>query len=108
MNKTVILLFAALLYFSSCSQIEYDVYGNLQGNVIDVETNLPIEGASVMLTPGGKNAITATDGAFSFTDLDPQQYTVTVQKNGYSTNRKAINVIVSETTQISITMQKME
>lgn len=97
-----------LFCITSCSQIEYDIYGTLAGSVVDVDTNQPIEGASVILSPGGKNVLTAADGTFSFIDLDPQQYTVMVQKAGYSTNRKVVTVVVAETTQISLTMQKSE
>ncbi len=103
--KMVPIIFVVLLVLS-CNPTVYESFGDLEGTVLDEETNKPIKYVYVMLSPGGKNMTTGADGKFSFVDLDPQQYTVTVQKNGYSTNRKSVNVIVAVTTRISISMKK--
>jgi hypothetical protein len=38
--------------------------------------------------------------------LDAQQYTITVQKDGYSTNRKTVTVFAGEKTEASIPLTK--
>ncbi len=90
----------------SCSQIEYDTFGTLTGQVIDIATGEPLTNASVVLSPSGKSTYTGSEGSFEFIELDPQQYTIMVQKEGYQTNRKSINLLGGETNTVMITMAK--
>lgn len=92
--------------FCSCNPIEYDMFGTIDGKVLDYDTNEPVEYVTVQLSPGGKNMTTSSDGRFTFEELDARQYSLTVQKNGYETNMKTVNVISSETTEVIITMKK--
>lgn len=98
----------ALLTMVGCNPVTYDVFAIICGTVVDNETMEPIEGVSVVLSPSGKNQLTGTDGRFEFAELDAVQYTITVQKSGYSTNRKTANAIAGETVEISITMDKKQ
>ena len=52
-----------------------------------------------------KNTITKADGRFEFAEVDAVQYTITVMKAGYSTNRKLVNAIAGETVETTITME---
>lgn len=94
-----------LLAMVGCEPVTYDVFATICGTVVDSETMEPIEGVSVILSPSGKNAVTKADGRFEFAELDAVQYTITVQKAGYSTNRKLVNAIAGETTETTITME---
>jgi hypothetical protein len=111
MKKTVaiftILLLCAL-GFSGCGKKSYNTFGTLYGMVIDAETGDPISNASVLLSPGGKSKTTGSEGAYEFNDLDAQQYTITVQKTGYQTNRKTITAVAGEKTEANIPMTKDE
>lgn len=98
-------LLIILLSFFSCDPIEYDMFGDIEGTVLDYDTNEPLEYVSVLLSPGGKNTTTTADGKFTFSELDAKQYSITVQKSGYETNIKTVNVIASETSQVMITMK---
>ena len=95
----------ALLAMVGCEPVTYDVFATVCGTVVDSETMEPIEGVSVILSPSSKNTMTTADGRFEFTELDAVQYTITVQKSGYSTNRKLVNAIAGETTDVTITME---
>lgn len=95
----------AMLAMVGCEPVTYDVFATICGTVVDSETMEPIEGVSVILSPSGKNAVTKADGRFEFAELDAVQYTITVQKAGYSTNRKLVNAIAGETTDVTITME---
>ena len=99
-------LVATLVMFSACEPVQIDFFSTVCGTVVDADTTDPIEGVSVILSPTGKNAITGNDGYFEFANLEALQYTVTVQKSGYSTNRKTINAIAGEINQFTITMKK--
>ena len=95
----------AMLAMVGCEPVTYDVFATVCGTVVDRDTMEPIEGVSVILSPSGKNAVTKADGRFEFAELDAVQYTITVQKAGYSTNRKLVNAIAGETVETTITME---
>ena len=95
----------ALLIMIGCEPVTYDVFATVCGTVVDSETMEPIEGVSVVLSPSNKNTMTTADGRFELTELDAVQYTITVQKSGYSTNRKLVNAIAGETVETTITME---
>lgn len=100
------LLCGALACFSSCEPVTYDTFGTLSGTVVEMSTGDVIAGALVTLAPSGKNTYTGVDGFFEFQDLEAQQYTLTVQATGYSTNRKTVTVIAGATEKVSITLEK--
>ena len=108
MKKAILILGCTLLVglLSSCKKKEYDIYATLYGTVSDHETGEPIANASVMLNPGGRTQTTGANGRYEFNDLDPQQYTLSVQKAGYSTNRKTITAVVGEETEANIPLTK--
>ena len=110
MKKTLFfaLLCGALAFFSSCEPVTYDTFGTLTGTVVEMATGDVIAGALITLSPSGKNTYTGADGFFEFQDLDAQQYTVTVQADGYSTNRKTVTIIAGATESINVTLQKAE
>jgi hypothetical protein len=91
---------------NSCSKTEYDPFATLYGTVSDSETGDPISNATVVLSPGGKTKTTGADGRYEFPDLDAAQYTITVQKTGYQTNRKTVTAVVSESTEANIPLTK--
>lgn len=88
--------------------VDYDVYGSISGTVIELDTGDPVPQAMVTLSPGGMNTYTGNDGTFEFVDLDARQYTVTVQKTGYQTNRKTVSTIAGGNVNISLTLKKNE
>lgn len=95
----------ALLTMVGCEPVTYEVFATVSGTVVDATTMEPIEGVSVQLSPSSKNMVTGANGRFEFAEVDAVQYTITVQKAGYSTNRKLVNAIAGETTDVSITME---
>ena len=95
----------AMLAMVGCEPVMYDVFATVCGTVVDSKTMAPIEDVSVILSPSSKNTMTTADGRFEFAELDAVQYTITVQKAGYSTNRKLVNAIAGETTDVTITME---
>lgn len=107
--SSVLLAFAMMLCFTtSCNDglTDYNVFCTISGTVIDVDTGEPVPQATVTLSPSGKNTYTGTDGHFEFLDLDALQYTVTVQKSGYQTNRKTVTTIAGGTVDVSLTLKK--
>lgn len=94
------------LTMSGCKENEdYDLYSTLVGTVYDFATGTPVKNATVTLTPTGHQALTDTEGRIEFHELDPGDYNVTVQKEGYQPNRRIITAISGETVSFSITLK---
>ena len=108
MKKLTLIISLALITgaFSSCVKPEYNWFATLHGMIIDSTTSEPIVGANVVLSPGGKTKTTGTDGRYEFPNLDPAQYTITVQKNGYKTNFKTVTAVSGEKTEANIPLTK--
>lgn len=107
--KRFLKLLIPLFLFStlfSCKPSEYDTFGSIYGVVSDMTTAEPVGNVTVVLSPGGTSLMTGSDGRFEYQSLEPQQYTITVQKNGYSTNRKSITVLAGEKTEANISIRK--
>lgn len=97
-----------LIGLGSCSKDpDFEVFATLHGIVLDDASGECIPGATVTLSPSGRTQTTGSDGRYQFSEVDAMQYTVTVQKPGYSTNRKIVNVISGEATEANITLHKI-
>lgn len=96
------------LLFIGCETRIIDITGTLSGTVVEMTTGDVIAGALVTLSPTGKSTYTGVDGFFEFQDLEAQQYTVTVQASGYSTNRKTVTIVAGTTERVNITMQQVQ
>lgn len=89
-------LAALVLLFQSCTKDEVETTGTIYGIVNNADSSEPIQGASVSLNPGGKSTTTGSDGRYEFNNMDPGQYTIQIQKPGFQTNTKRINVVAGE------------
>ncbi len=113
MKKRILLLlsvalsFASISIISGCDEVEYTFYSTVNGTVYDFSTGEVLENVSVVLSPSNKTEFTGEDGTFSFVDLDPAQYTIVFQKEGYVPERKMVNAITGETIQLDITLKRI-
>ena len=110
MKRILKLLLPAILLTAmySCKPAAIDTFGEIYGVVTDMDTAEPVVNAIVVLSPGGTSLMTAEDGRYEYRYLEPQQYTITVQKNGYSTNRKSVTVVPGEKTEANISIRKTD
>ena len=104
----LIAVFTLTFVITSCNKKKNDTsfLCTITGTVIETGTNNSVSGATVTLSPSGKNTYTGTDGRFEFTDLDNNQYTITVQKNGYQTNRKTVTTEAGGTINVIVDLEK--
>lgn len=110
MKKIISLTFLSFLLviaFSSCAENEFEVFSTLHGVVVDNATGECIPAATITLSPGGKTQTSGSDGRYEFQNIDARQYTVTVQKPGYETNRKTVTVVSGEATEANVTLKKL-
>lgn len=106
MKKSFLLLIALIALATSCTPVTYDTFGTITGTVVDMDSGDPIQSALVTLSPSGYNTYTGSEGYFEFLDLESRQYTVTVQKTGYVTNRKTVTTAAGGVVVINLTLQK--
>lgn len=101
-------LFCIIVFCTiSCAKTEYSIFSTLHGVVSNGRTGEPLENVNVQLNPGGITKLTGSDGWFEFRDIEPRQYTVTVQKSGFATNRKAVDAVSGEVVEVSIPMTEL-
>ncbi len=95
-----------LLAAVSCetTDIDSNITGSIYGKVTDAVTGEMIASATITITPSGTSTTTGSDGTFEFANLDPDQYSIQVQKSGYNSNSKTINVIGGNTSSGDITI----
>lgn len=99
----ILLLSVTPILISSCSNSnDYDVFGSIHGVITDYSSGLPLENASILISPGGLTKQTDASGYFRFENLEAEQYTLTVQKQGYQPNRKTVSAISGEDIQVDI------
>ena len=106
--KKILFIMALCLPFllSSCAKKVVDTSVSIYGTVVDATNNSPIQGALLTLMPSAKNCYTGSDGSYQFNDLNVQQYTITVQMGGYRTDRKSVNLIAGEETEVTFALHK--
>ena len=90
----------------SCEREQHNMFGNLQGVVVDQATGTPLDNANVVLSPGGRTVITEANGRFVFNNLEPRQYTITVQRTGFQTNRVTVTAIVDDTIEVNVPLTR--
>ena len=107
--KKLIFCFAALAFFVSCEPaVSSSNFAVIAGHIMDVDGE-PINVANVNLSPSGKHFVTGSDGYFEFLDLEPGQYTITAQKDGYTSDRQTMNVGAGEINdKIKLQLRKTE
>ncbi len=80
----------------SCFGATVLLAGEHHGNV--KSAGLPVPGATVTASQGGKKLLTTTDeqGAYSFPDLEDGTWTIAVEMPGFSNLSRAVNIAASE------------
>ncbi len=80
-------------------------YANLSGIVSDSESSLSLSGVTISLSGANEQqTITASDGSFALDQLIAGQTTITIEKTGYHTVSKIVNLEPGTAYQISINL----
>lgn len=110
MNKvlisTVSVVLTALLV--GCAKSAEPETGSLFGTIYDFETNNPVKGASVLLSPGTQTTSVGDDGHYEFINLQAGQYKITVRANGYQSNSRQVFLKNNRSTNCDIAIPKVK
>lgn len=88
-------LLLSVFGFTVCScndDLGQELTGSIIGTVADATTGEPVPTVSVSLEPGGKSAVTGSDGNYLFSELEAGNYTVSISKKGYNPDSRVISV----------------
>ena len=93
MSKFFVLLMGmSILYFYSYAQSHFELQGSVVG-----ENNKPLTGASVVLSPIKKGAVTDTQGNFIFEKLPKGSYEIAISFIGFKTLVDSIYLVGNKT-----------
>ncbi|HLF06630.1 MAG TPA: carboxypeptidase-like regulatory domain-containing protein, partial [Thermoplasmata archaeon] len=85
--------------------------GGVKGIVKETVSGTAVDAATVKLLQGTTEVMktaTASDGSYSFTNVEPGSYTVEASKTDYDTATKAVTVKANEDATVDISIKKKE
>lgn len=100
------IIFLSVLIFQSCTKdtIEPELYGDIEGVVINSETGDFLEKVNITTAPATNSILTGGDGKFALTDVPTNNYTIFAKKDGYSNTSVAVAVREDKVAMASIIM----
>lgn len=107
--KKILYALMLCMAFYGCSSDENEEMniGGIAGSVSDKTTGEPVATVNVTLTPGEKSTVTGSDGSFSFTGLEPREYTVSISKEGYTPNTGKVTVDPGQATPAHLLIERI-
>lgn len=108
MRTRVISIFLALLALASCTQPVVEVFGSISGCVVNEDTGAAIGGAKVTITPTGSSQVTSTDGEFLFDNLDAQEYTISIKKDGFEDMSQKVSVKAGVSSSVQVALSPVQ
>lgn len=93
--RLLLLLFAGLL-LTSCSKetVEPQLFGDINGRVINADTDAGVANASITTQPATNAILTDKDGNFELKNVPTGNYVIQAEKTGFTA--KSVNVTVRE------------
>lgn len=101
------LLTAAMFCACSSDISEESTTGSIAGSVADRTTGEPVATVNVSINPGGSSTVTGSNGTFSFVNLEPGSYTLSIRKEGYNPNTISATVKAGGPTSIHMTIDRI-
>lgn len=92
------------LLFGSCAKDVIDLTGAIKGSVKNANGAF-VEDCIISLNPTGKSQVTSINGTFEFSKLDPNNYTLTFRKDGYSDQQKRVEVLSGMISNIDVILE---
>lgn len=79
--------------------------GIVKGKIIDIEQNLSLPGATVLIKDQNFGAVSDLNGIFRITNLSEGNYTLIISYIGYETTEKEISITSNKTTEVSLELR---
>lgn len=105
--KLLTFMMLAVLTLTACTEDPEETVGSISGYVtIAPKGTEPISGVTVSILSSGQSVTTSGGGTFSFTNLQPGNYSLQLKKTGFITTTKSVNVVAGQTTQCDVQMSE--
>ncbi len=101
------LLAATILYCCSKDITEEPKVGSIAGSVTDSTTGEPVATVNVSIDPSGSSTVTGSDGSFSFVNLEPGYYKLSIHKEGYNSSSISVTVKAGESISAHMTIDRI-
>ena len=105
----------SLIMIQACQEKDpVNVQGNIEGTVLDAETNQAVSGVNVNIVSNSSTTFaeqsktTGSDGKFSFKDLEAGNYKLTFRKTGYTDNSKNIALSAGQTSSSDVSLSPIK
>ncbi len=76
-------------------------YGNVEGVILDSETDNPVSGVSISTSPQTTETVTDSEGRYKLEYLLPGDYSLICKKSGYNDKSVKFKIIAGKTTELS-------
>ena len=96
-----------LLSLFLCQSVLAQTTGVLSGRIFDIQSQLPLEGASIILEGSVFGTVTDSEGYFKLQNIPSQSYNITASYLGYE-NETQFNVIVKSIGNIPLLFELVE
>ena len=108
--KPIFILFLLAVLAASCSKtnLEPEEFGDIEGIIIDSETEEGIENVNISTTPPSSSILTGSDGSFQINNLPVGGYTIQARKPGFKNNSVSIAVRAEDVTTVRIFLEPVE
>ena len=93
----------ALLFSLALAPVLLQAQSDFSGLITDKETGAPISGATIVLQPSDKMAVTDDFGTYTFRKVTSGQYSVTIRHIGYEQSTSSFSF--PETSELNIELQ---
>lgn len=111
MKAWIQLIFLGLLMlFSSCTKetIFPDVFGDIEGKVINSDSNEPLYKVNITSNPATNAILTEEDGSFFLEDVPTGNYSIQARKKGFSNTTVTVSVRENRAATATIVMNPVE
>lgn len=98
------LILTLVVFNVLCNQVVAQNKAVFSGNVINKNSQEPLPGLSLELQPGNKRQLTDSLGNFTFTDVKPGSYSLTVTGAGYQT-KTISNITITTGNEASVSIE---
>ena len=96
-----------LLSLFLCQSVLAQTTGVLSGRIFDIQSQLPLEGASIILEGSVFGTVTDSEGYFKLQNIPSQSYNITASYLGYESETQ-FNVIVKSIGNIPLLFELVE
>jgi len=108
--KPIHILFLFVLLAAACSKtnLEPEEFGDIEGIIINSETEEGIENVNISTTPPSSSILTGEDGTFQISNLPVGGYTIQARKPGFKNNSVSVAVRAEDITSARIFLEPVE